>query len=152
MNLGLLFWGNSSQSIRIFGIQKNIIGIMLGCRRRNVCRNLFRKLEILPLASQYILCLMPFITKNRNKFTINSEIHRINTRQQNNLHQLSINLKKYQKDIYYLGTKVYNNLPQNIKNISSDIKKSEVQLKEFLHLHCFHSLQEYVSNKSLSRH
>jgi hypothetical protein len=121
----------SSQCINIFRVQKNIIRIMLGCRRRDSCRNLFRKLEILPLASQYILSLMLFITKNRNEFTVNSEIYMINTRQQNNLHQPSVNLKKYQKGIYYLGTKVYTNLPQHIKNIPNDIRKFEVQLKTF---------------------
>jgi hypothetical protein len=31
---GLAFWGNSSQSIKVFRIQKNIIRIMLGWRRR----------------------------------------------------------------------------------------------------------------------
>jgi hypothetical protein len=81
------------------------------------------------LASQYILSLMLFVTKYRNEFTVNSEIYRINTRQKNNPHQPSVNLKKYQKGIYYLGTKVYNNLPQHIKNAFSYIKKSEVQLK-----------------------
>jgi hypothetical protein len=152
INYGLPFWGNSPQCLNVFRIQKKIIRIMLGCRRRDSCRNLFRKLEILPLASQYILYLMLFITKNRNEFTVNSEIYRINTRQQNNLHQPSVNLKKYQNGIYYLGTKVYNNLPQHIKSAFSDIKKFEVQLKEFLHLHCFYSLQECFSYKSPVRH
>jgi hypothetical protein len=124
---------------------------MLGYRRRDSCRNLFRKLETLPLASQYVLSLMIFITENRNEFTVKSEIYRINTRQQNNLHQPSVNLKKYQKGIYYLGTKVYNN-PQHIMNTFSDIKKFEVQLKEFLHLHCFYSLKEHFSYKSPLRH
>jgi hypothetical protein len=49
---------------------------MLGCRRRDSCRNLFRKLKILPLASQNILSLMLFMVKNRSEFVENSEIHR----------------------------------------------------------------------------
>ena len=79
INYGLPFWGNSPQSIKIFRMQKNIIRIILGCRRRDSCRNLFRELEILPLASQYILSHMFFVIKNKNKFIVNSEIHRINT-------------------------------------------------------------------------
>jgi hypothetical protein len=104
INYGLPFWGNLPNCI-IFRIQKNIIRIMLGCRRRYSCRNIFRKLEILPLASQYILSLMLFITKNKNESTVNEEIYRISTRQPNNLHQPSVNLKKYQEGIYYLGTR-----------------------------------------------
>jgi hypothetical protein len=113
INYGLPFWGNSPQSLKIFRIQKSIIRIMLGRRRRDSCRNLFRELEILPLASQYILCFMLFVAKNRNKFIVNSEMHSINARQQNNLHQPLVNRRKYQMGIYYMGTKVYNNLPQH---------------------------------------
>jgi hypothetical protein len=66
INYGLPFWGNSPQNLKIFRIQKSIIRIMLERRRRDSCRNLFRELEILPLASQYILSLMLFVAKNRN--------------------------------------------------------------------------------------
>jgi hypothetical protein len=73
INYGLPFWGNSPHSIKIFRMQKNVIRIMLGCGRRVSCRNLFRKLEILPLTSQYILSLMLFVVKNKNEFIINSD-------------------------------------------------------------------------------
>jgi hypothetical protein len=121
---------------------------MLGCRRSDSCKNLFRELEILPLASQYILALVLFVTKYKNKFIVYSEIHKINTRQQRNLHQPLVNLRKFQKGINCLGTKVYNNLPKYIKDMSSDIKSFEVQLKQFLYLHSFYSLQEYFCYKS----
>jgi len=55
MTYGLIFWGNSPDSIKIFRLQKKIIRIMMGCRSRDSCRKLFLNLEILPLPSQYIL-------------------------------------------------------------------------------------------------
>lgn len=94
----------------------------------------------------------PVSTMCRNKFKVNSEIHRPNTRQQNSLHQSSVNLKKHQRVIYYFGTEIYINLPQHTKNISSDIKKYEVQLKKCLHLYSFYSIQEYFSYKPPLRH
>jgi hypothetical protein len=60
MSYGLYFWGNSPHSIKIFRLQKKIIRIMTSSNSRASRRNLFRKLEILPLASQYILSLMLF--------------------------------------------------------------------------------------------
>jgi hypothetical protein len=51
MSYGLYLWGNSPHSLKIFGMRKRIIRIMIGCNSRISCRNLFRKLEILPLAS-----------------------------------------------------------------------------------------------------
>jgi hypothetical protein len=68
------FWGNSLHSIKILRIQKNAITITLGCKKRTSCRNLFRKLEILSLASQYILSLMLFVVKNKNECIVNSDL------------------------------------------------------------------------------
>jgi hypothetical protein len=41
MTYGMLFWGNSPDSIKIFRFQKKIISIMMGCRNRDSCRKLF---------------------------------------------------------------------------------------------------------------
>jgi len=53
MTYDLLFWRHSSDSIKIFRLQK-IIRIMKVCRSNDSCRKLFSNLEILPLPSQYI--------------------------------------------------------------------------------------------------
>jgi hypothetical protein len=55
MNYGIIFWRNSSHSFTIFRLQKKVIRIMLGCGNRVSCRNIFKELEILPLASQYYI-------------------------------------------------------------------------------------------------
>jgi len=73
-------------------MQKKMVGIMMGCRKEVSSRNLFRTLKILPLMSQYILSLMMFVIENKNQFTVNSEVHSINTRQHTNLHQPTSNL------------------------------------------------------------
>jgi hypothetical protein len=55
MSYGIMFWGNSSHSSMIFRLQKKAIRIVEGCGNRVLCRNLFKKLEILTLMSQYII-------------------------------------------------------------------------------------------------
>jgi len=72
---GLPFWGNSPHSTKIFKMQKRIVRIMMGYRNRVSCRSLFKKLEILPLTSQYILLLMLFVVKNKLFFILNTENH-----------------------------------------------------------------------------
>jgi len=49
---------------------------------------------------------MMFIIKNKNQFTVNSEIHNINTRQHTDLHQPKLNLTGYQQGIYCSGVRV----------------------------------------------
>ena len=57
MSCGIIFWRNSPHSSIIFKSQKKAIRITEGCGNRVSCRNLFKKLEILPLTSQYICYL-----------------------------------------------------------------------------------------------
>jgi hypothetical protein len=51
---GIIFWGNSSNSKKIFTLQKKTIIIMVGAQLRTPCRSLFKKSEILPIPCQYI--------------------------------------------------------------------------------------------------
>ena len=92
-------------------MQKKAIKIMEGCGNRISCRNLFKKLQILPLTSQYLLSLLNVVVRNKNLFSTNIENHHTETRQKNNLYLPQTNLTIYQKRAYYLVTKIFNNLP-----------------------------------------
>jgi hypothetical protein len=116
--------GKLPHSLKIFRMQKKkIIRIMTGCNNRASCKNLFRKFEILPLASQYIFSLMLFVVNNKNLFVLNSDKHNVSVRHANNLYQPSSNITVYQKGVYCMGIKVYNNLPPDIKDESYNPRK-----------------------------
>jgi hypothetical protein len=131
-------------------MQKRIIRIMIGCKNRVSCRNLFRRLGILPFVSQYILSLMLFVVKNKNLFTLNLENHTKSTRQFNNFYQPITNLTAHQRGVHYMGIKIFNNLAQYIKDISTNVRKFETCLKQFLHMHSFYSIEEYFHHKSIT--
>jgi len=143
ISYGLPFWGNSPHGMKIFRMQKRIVRIMMGYKKRVSCRNLLRNLEILPFVSQYILLLMLFVVKNKNLFTLNSKNHTKNTRQFNNFYQPITNFTVYQKGVHYMGIRIFNNLPPYIKDISNNVRKFEIYLKQFLHTHSFYSIEEY---------
>ena len=106
-------------------------------------RQPFRELNILPVPSQYILSLLLFVTKNKDQFKTNSQIHRITTRQTSDLYVPTANLTIYQKGVYYHGLKIYNHLPKTVKDLSGDENKFELALKRHLLHNSFHSLKEY---------
>jgi len=81
--------------------------------------------------------------RNRSQFLVNSEIHHINTRQHANFHQPFGNVAKYQKGVYYLGVKLFNVLPSDIKTEFNNPKKLKVVLQKFLCEKSFYSLDEY---------
>jgi hypothetical protein len=80
MSYEIIFWGNSTDSKKVFHIQKKIIKIMAGTKRRASCRELFKKFNILPLASEFLLSLLSFVVDNLEIFQTNSDIHNINTK------------------------------------------------------------------------
>jgi hypothetical protein len=84
---GIICWGISSNSKKIFALQKKIISSTVGaqprtaCRStvgaqpRTPCRSLFKKFEILPIPCQHIFSLMNFILNNQEHFQTNPSIH-----------------------------------------------------------------------------
>jgi len=58
---------------------------MEGCKNRVSCRSLFKKLQILPLKSQYVISLLIFVVQNKTLFLTNTENYNLGTRQRNNL-------------------------------------------------------------------
>jgi hypothetical protein len=144
MSYGIIFWVNSTDSKRVFIIQKKIIRIIAGVKRRVSCRHLFRKFNILPLASEFLLSLLSFIVGNMEKFQTNSNIHNINTRYKHDLHQPSINLTSYQKGAYHAGIKLFNTPPVSIKILNHDTKVFKPAMKDYLLSHSC-SIEEFTS-------
>jgi len=120
-----IFWGVSTHSKIIFKIQKRIIRIIMNSGNKDSCRDLFKKLNILPPKSQYIFSLLMFVV----------------------LHIPAANLAIFQNGVWYSGIKIYNHLPPTIKQLTNDISKFEVALKRFLYTNSFYTLEEYYSWK-----
>jgi hypothetical protein len=54
------------------------------------------------------------------------------------------NLTAYQRGAYFL-IKLFNHLPTNIKNLSSETNYSKYVLERFLPLHSFYLIEEYFN-------
>jgi hypothetical protein len=94
MSYGIIFWGNYTDSTKIFKMQQRAIRIIIGSKNRDSCRYLFKKFKILPFHSQYILSLLLFVVENKSMYNLNFNIHTINTRQKLSF-QHSANLSLY---------------------------------------------------------
>jgi hypothetical protein len=71
-------------------------------------------------------------------------IHIHFTRQKQNLYFLQANLMMYQKGVYYTGIKIFNKVPIQIKDTSSNFSKFKSVLKHFLNSHSFYTIEEYL--------
>ena len=142
---GIIFWENSSCSEDMLKIHKRIIRIIMNSRKNASCWQLFKDLNILPIQSQYIFSVLLFVTKSKEQFLSNSQVHKINTRQTSDLYVPTANLTIYQKGVYYSGIKIYSHLPTAIKNLSGDKYKFKLALKRYLLHNFFYSLEEYFN-------
>jgi hypothetical protein len=102
------------------------------CGNGVLCRSLFRKLQIFPLKSQYMFSLLMFVVQNKTFFLTNIENYNLDTRWRNNFYLPQANLTSYQKGAFYSGTKIFNKLPLEIKNVAGNKKK--LFEKNFIHL------------------
>jgi len=98
--------------------------------RRTSSHELFTELLILTFHSQYAFSLLMFVVKNLIKS--NSDIHNLSTRYNSDLHLPTANLTVFQKGVFYLGNKMYNHLPQSLKELSHDVRWFRLALKRIL--------------------
>jgi hypothetical protein len=146
MSYGIIFWGNSAHSINIFKLQKRTVRIITNSGNRVSCRHLFRKVDILPFYSQYLLSLLIFAIDNISLFKTNSELYEINTRNINNFHFSQPRLALYRNGVYYMGIKSFNHLPSHIKRLSHDKNHFKNILKNYLLINSFYSLNDFFNS------
>ena len=100
---------------RIFRIQKRVIRLISGVSSRTSCRQLFKELNILTLASLYIFEITCFIRKYCQSLEQNYQFHQHNTRRKLDIHVKTQKTELYKKSVINMGTRVYNNLPKSLK-------------------------------------
>jgi hypothetical protein len=86
---------------------------------------------------------MMFVVKNRDIFDTNYVHYEINTRHIKDLHMNQVNLAIYGNGVYHMAVRVSNALPNTLKDNFNDIKKFKANLKKFLHIGSFYTLDEF---------
>jgi len=142
MSYGIILGGIQTYSDKIFKIQKRVIRIITSSRMRDSYMELFKKLELLTLYSQYIFSVSIFVVKNKHLFHTNNQTHSIHTRFKTNLHPPTANLTKFQKGVYYSAINIFNNFPHNIKDLANELVPFRNALKRFLLINSFYNSKE----------
>jgi len=144
----IAFWGNPSESVKVFKLQNRAVKLMTGNKVRASFRPPFPRLGIMTLSSQYIFSLMKFLSKNLQLCTFNFTIHNYSTRYRIQLHKPSTALTLYQKGLYYESLRIYNKLPNNIAELILQNKGFLTNLKKYLLRKAYYSVEEYMNDIS----
>lgn len=130
LRYGIIFWGISSSVQSIFVSQKRIIRVLLNMGFRDSCRGKFRELGVLTVYGLYLLECLLYLHRNKTEFLKNNTNFTYNTRTVDITfpqHKLSLS----EKNPSYMCIKIFNKLPQNMKNIEN-YKIFKAKTKKFL--------------------
>jgi hypothetical protein len=84
-----------------------------------------------------------FIITNKEVFKFNSQVHKFNTRSTHDLYYHQANLTQFQKGICYMGIKIFNHLPPEIKYMSNETRSFKAKLTMFLLQNSFYTVDEF---------
>jgi hypothetical protein len=121
--------------------------IISNVNRTTLCRELFKRWNILTVSCIYVMEVLCYIKVNLGKYEQNSVIHDHNTRQRNDFRIQYWRTEVCKNSVKNLGKRLYNKLPNHIKSIE-DIQHFRKKLKLFLLQQSFHSVEEYCLYKS----
>ena len=143
LRYGIVLWGNSTNVSKIFVLQKKCIRILANIDQMTSCRSYFKSLEILTLTSLYIIELCTLVRNNKNLFP--KYTRPTNLRPINKLASSTSKLSLVNTGPYAMSIKIYNTLPEHIRNINKN-NTFKRTLKKYLIEKCYYSLQEFYSD------
>lgn len=145
-----LLWGNSTHMAEIFRTQKKCIRAVFSLKQQESCKHYFTEFKIMTAYSIYIQQLLNFVKKHENTFVKSKDVHQHSTRQNSLIYNKCVHLTVSEKDVLYIGPKLYNMLPSNIRQLS--FKKFKTTIKKKLLECAFYSLSEYYEEGLNFRH
>lgn len=146
LQYGLELWGNSSESLTIFKIQKSYIRTMLFMNFNQTCKSVFRKTGILTLPSMYIFKCLVFVHKQIDLILKEQHKHNYCTRFSNHLQYPIHRLKLFESTPHYIGFKLYNKLPNSIKMLN--LNSFKIVVKKLLIEREYYDVKDFLGDAS----
>lgn len=144
ISYGLLGWGASAESVRVFKLQKRAVRFIVGANKRTSCKDIFKQLRILTLPCIFILQLLIYAKSQLHDIPTLNNYHSYNTRNELILEVPNHRLSLYEKSPYYLAIKAYNKLPNSFKDL--ELTKYKIHIRNMLYNKNYYSLNEYLND------
>ena len=145
LRYGLLIWGNSTDINNAFLVQKKCVRAICGVGPLDSCKPLFRRLKILTLVSMYILDIALFVKNHPQLFVKVTDTSKFTQRDPTKLRHPLCRSTLHQKNCFVMTVKVFNKLPQNIREASSNYMR--ILLRKWLLEKCFYTLEDFFKSK-----
>lgn len=142
LTYGVTLWGNATGAKEVFKWQKKAIRCIMGKAEMESCRPLFKELRVMTLPAIYIYYTLIRTKEDISQFPIRGDVHTHNTRNRNTIDTPQVRLTKTQVNYGYNGQRIFNKLPQQIRNMTMNHFKK--YLKQWLTENCIYTIDEFV--------
>ena len=118
LRYGILFGGGDPQITKVLKLEKKVVRLSCNDKRKTSCRELIRTLNILPVPCVYIMYMVYYIKVNNKGLKQNLAIHDYETQHRSDFQTQFCRTDIFKKSVINLGTKLYNKLPNYLKNLN----------------------------------
>lgn len=140
LSYGVVLWGASAHSLKIFRLQKKAVRLLANVNRREHCEPLFKKYKIMTLPALYIYYSLLEIHSKSPNLLLQSQRHHYKTRGHNNVIVPFYRLNKSSKNS--LNLNFFNKLSYEIRTL--EFNKFKLKIKSFLLEHPFYHVDEFL--------
>lgn len=144
LRYGVIFWGDSPDIHRILVMQKRCIRSVFRMKQQESCKPLFIKKNILTVIGMYILDSVMYVCDNRDLFIDCDSKHDYDTRYKTNLVPEKYNFTYLQKNVKYSIIKIFNCVPDRIRNLPKNKLKSI--LKKYLVSKAYYDISDFYND------
>lgn len=144
MSYGLLLWGSAADIQTIFVLQKRAIRAIYKLRPRDSLRELFKEINILTVASQFVFDCLMYVHKNLHLFPKKCNAHSFNTRNKQRLAVPIFRLNKSSNSFVGQSVKMFNKLPQCI--IDLPLHEFKGYIKRCLINKGYYKVEDYLAD------
>lgn len=146
LSYGIIFWGRSSDFIRVFRLQKRCVRNVLGLRFTDSCKEYFIQMGILTLPCMYIYECILFVKKNMDLFISCSHLY--DTRSRENLVCNKYNYSYLQKNVEHMTIKIFNTVPAAIRNLP--VSKMKYVIRKILSYKAYYTIEEFLQDSDFN--
>jgi hypothetical protein len=144
LTYGIDLWGTAADRERPLRLQKRAIRTITGSAPDQPAQSLFRQNHILTLPCLYILEVSKYVRRHLHKLPTNAEHLNSNSRRRHHLYVPARRLAKSSKSLRVMGPKIYNAIPNEIKEAPSDTTFTS-KLKKLLADMPFYTVDEVLT-------
>lgn len=140
---GIIFWGNSSDVLRVQVLQKRCVRAICGLRFRESCRSVFKDMKLFTVVGLYVYESIKFILQNKTLFQSNVKVHGYDTRHGDDFLLDRTKYSFVQRNVHYSLLKIWNHVPSDLRSLKERVFLRTV--KNALLNNPFYSVREYFS-------